>query len=139
MGWLPTLRVGLHYPDLFGGIGAGDPAMWGRTKPQIAIQTIPKLYPNARNVDVFFKNAVAGIQRQSTESADGIVAQGGFATTEVFPRMPHSFGDQISLCQLRDRSDRASDPPQACRGQILHEYAALQSRLLGYHRPADAP
>jgi hypothetical protein len=63
-------------------------------EPQIAIQAIPKLYPNARNVDVFFKNAGAGIQRQSTEFADGIVAQGGFATTEVFPRMPHSFGDQ---------------------------------------------
>src|SRR5579864_4287471 len=62
--------------------------------PQVAIQSIAKLYPNARNVDVFFKNAGAGIQRQSTEFADGIVAAGGFATTEVFPRMPHSFGDQ---------------------------------------------
>ena len=31
---------------------------------------------------------------RSTEFADGIVAQGGFATTEVFPRMPHSFGMQ---------------------------------------------
>jgi enterochelin esterase-like enzyme len=101
MGGAGSYRVGLHFPDLFGGIAAGDPAMWARTEPgpawmepQIAIQTIPKLYPNARNVDVFFKNAGAGIQRQSTEFADGIVAQGGFATTEVFPRMPHSFGDQ---------------------------------------------
>jgi hypothetical protein len=63
-------------------------------QPQINIQAVPKLFPNARNVDVFFKNAGAGIQRQSTEFADGIVAAGGFATTEVFPRMPHSFGDQ---------------------------------------------
>jgi hypothetical protein len=113
--------------------------MWGRTKPQIAIQTIPKFYPNARNVDVFFKNAVAGIQRQSTEFADGIVAQGGFATKEVFPRMPHSFGDQISLCQLRDRSDRASDPPKPAEVKFYTNTLALQSRLLGYHRPADAP
>src|SRR5579862_2081710 len=52
------------------------------------------LFPNARNVDVFFKNAGAGIQRKSTEFADGIIEQGGFATTEVFPRMPHSFGNQ---------------------------------------------
>jgi enterochelin esterase-like enzyme len=101
MGGAGAYRVGLHNPDLFGGISAGDPAMWARPEPgpvwmqpQVAIQSIPKLYPNARNVDVFFKNAGAGLQRQSTEFADGIVAQGGFATTEVFPRMPHSFGDQ---------------------------------------------
>jgi hypothetical protein len=75
--------------------------MWSRAEaspkwmaPQIAIVSVPNLYPSARNVDVFFKNAGAGIQRNSTEFADGIVAQGGFATTEVFPRMPHSFGDQ---------------------------------------------
>ncbi len=101
MGGAGAYRVGLHFPDQFGGIEAGDPAMWARADPgpdwmapQVAIQYIPKLYPNARNVDVFFKNAGAGIQRQNTEFADGIVAQGGFATTEVFPRMPHSFGDQ---------------------------------------------
>jgi enterochelin esterase-like enzyme len=101
MGGFGSYQVGLHFPDLFGGIGAGDPAMWNRPitgpewiQPQIAIQTAGKLYPNARNVDVFFKNAGAGIQRNSTEFADGIVAAGGFATTEVFPRMPHSFGDQ---------------------------------------------
>jgi hypothetical protein len=62
--------------------------------PQVAIHTPLKLYPNARNVDVYFKNAGAGIQRNSTEFADGIVAEGGFATTEVFPRMPHSFGNE---------------------------------------------
>ncbi len=101
MGGAGSYSVGLHYPDLFGGIAAGDPAMWSRAidapkwmEPQIAIQSVPKLYPNARNVDVFFKNAGAGLQRNSTEFADGIVAQGGFATTEVFPRMPHSFGSQ---------------------------------------------
>jgi pimeloyl-ACP methyl ester carboxylesterase len=101
MGGAGSYRVGLHYPDRFGGIAVGDAAMWSRDQPvpdwmapQLAIQSVPKLYPNARNVDVFFKNAGAGIQRQSTEFADGIVAEGGFATTEVFPRMPHSFGDQ---------------------------------------------
>jgi hypothetical protein len=101
MGGAGSYRIGLHNPDRFGGIGAGDPAMWA--KPEIVpawmqaqadIQAAAKLYPNARNVDVFFKNAGAGIQRQSTEFAEGIVAGGGFATTEVFPRMPHSFGDQ---------------------------------------------
>jgi hypothetical protein len=66
----------------------------------VAIVTAPKLYPNARDVDVFFKNAGAGIQRKSTEYADGIVEQGGFATTEVFPRMPHSFGDQYPFANF---------------------------------------
>jgi endo-1,4-beta-xylanase len=101
MGGAGSFMVGLHYPDLFGGVSVGDAAMWSRADPvpdwmapQLAIQSATKLYPNARNLDVFFKNAGAGIQRQSTEFADGIVAQGGFATTEVFPRMPHSFGDQ---------------------------------------------
>jgi len=101
MGGAGSYTLGLHYPDRFGGIGVGDAAMWSRSEPapkwmepQIAIVAAPKLYPNARNVDVFFKNAGAGIQRSSTEFGDGIVAQGGFATTEVFPRMPHSFGDQ---------------------------------------------
>jgi hypothetical protein len=68
--------------------------------PQVAIQSVPKLYPNARNVDVFFKNAGAGIQRGSTEFADGIVAAGGFATNEVFPGMPHSFGNQYPYANL---------------------------------------
>jgi hypothetical protein len=44
---------------------------------------------------------MGGPQRQSTEFADGIVAQGGFATTEVFPRMPHSFGDQYPYAVLK--------------------------------------
>jgi len=101
MGGAGSYTVGLHYPDRFGGISAGDPAMWSKVAdapqwmaPQVAIVSAAKLYPNARNVDVFFKNAGAGIQRRSTEFADGIVEQGGFATTEVFPRMPHSFGDK---------------------------------------------
>jgi endo-1,4-beta-xylanase len=101
MGGAGSFMVGLHYPDHFGGISVGDAAMWNRPErvpdwmaPQVAIQSAAKLYPNARNLDVFFKNAGAGIQRQSSEFADGIVGQGGFATTEVFPRMPHSFGDQ---------------------------------------------
>jgi hypothetical protein len=69
-------------------------------EPQVAIQSPATLYPNARNVDVYFKNAGAGIQRDSTEYADGIVAAGGFATTEVFPRMPHSFGMQYPFANF---------------------------------------
>jgi enterochelin esterase-like enzyme len=107
MGGAGSFTVGLHYPDHFGGISAGDPAMWSRIEdnpewmmPQAAIVNATKLYPNARDVDVFFKNAGAGIQRKSTEFADGIVDQGGFATTEVFPRMPHSFGDQYPFANF---------------------------------------
>ena len=103
MGGAGSYTVGLHHPDQFGGILAGDPAMGPMAaaippdrpkwmEPQIAIVSPPKLYPNARNVDVFFKNAGAGIQRYSTEYSDGIVAEGGFATTEVLPGMPHGFG-----------------------------------------------
>jgi pimeloyl-ACP methyl ester carboxylesterase len=104
MGGAGSYTVGLHHPDQFGGIMAFDPAMGPHAavipddvpkwmEPQIAIVTPAKLYPNARNVDVFFKNAGAGIQRNSTEYSDGIVAQGGFATVEVLPGMPHSFGE----------------------------------------------
>jgi enterochelin esterase-like enzyme len=106
MGGAGSYTVGLHHPDLFGGILAVDPAMWSKEppsedlpewmKPQIAISAVPKLYPNARNVDVFFKNAGAGLQGRSTEFNDGIVAQGGFSTSESFPGMPHSFGNLYS-------------------------------------------
>ena len=103
MGGAGSYTIGLHYPDRFGGIMAGDPASGPKAavippdrpkwmEPQIAIVSPPKLYPNARNVDVFFKNAGEGIQRYSTEFSDGIVAEGGFATVEVLPGMPHSFG-----------------------------------------------
>jgi hypothetical protein len=81
--------------------------MWSKVEerpawmmPQILIVNPTKLYPNARDVDMFFKNAGAGIQRKSTEFADGVVEQGGFATTEVFPRMPHSFGDQYPFANF---------------------------------------
>jgi endo-1,4-beta-xylanase len=107
MGGAGSFTVGLHFPDHFGGISCGDPAMWSHVDerpkwmlPQIYIVNATKLYPNARDVDVFFKNAGAGIQRKSTEFADGIVDQGGFATTEVFPRMPHSFGDQYPFANF---------------------------------------
>ena len=103
MGGAGSYTVGLHQPDHFGGIMAFDPAMGNKAavvqsglpewmQPQIDIVTPSKLYSNARNVDVFFKNAGAGIQRNNTEYSDGIVAQGGFATTEVLPGLPHSFG-----------------------------------------------
>lgn len=106
MGGSGSYTVGLHYPDRFGGIMPIDGAMGARVggaqtppapawmEPQIAIHNPTKLYPNARNVDVFFKNAGAGIQGRSTEFTDGIVEEGGFSTAESFPRMPHNFGDQ---------------------------------------------
>jgi hypothetical protein len=68
--------------------------------PQIAIHTPARLYPNARNVDVFFKNAGEGIQRRSTEFTDGIVDEGGFSTTESFPGMPHNFGDMYAYANF---------------------------------------
>jgi pimeloyl-ACP methyl ester carboxylesterase len=107
MGGAGSYTVGLHHPNLFGGIMPLDPALWSVPEdapkwmgPQIDIVSVPKLYPNARNVDVFFKNAGAGLQRNSTEFTDGIVAAGGFSTTESFPRMPHNFGDQYSYASF---------------------------------------
>lgn len=101
MGGAGSYTVGLHHPDMFGGIMPIDPALWIRPdempkwmEPQAAIMSVPKLYPNARNVDVFFKNAGAGIQKNSTEFNDGIVAEGGFSTSESFPGKPHNFGDE---------------------------------------------
>jgi pimeloyl-ACP methyl ester carboxylesterase len=106
MGGSGSYTVGLHYPDRFGGIMPIDAAMGMRVggqtqpppapawmEPQMAIHSPANLYPNARNVDVFFKNAGAGIQGRSTVFTDGIVEQGGFSTAESFPGMPHSFGD----------------------------------------------
>jgi pimeloyl-ACP methyl ester carboxylesterase len=103
MGGSGSYELGLHYPDRFGGIMPIDAAMGARVgqsrpapawmEPQIAIHSPASLYPNARNVDVFFKNAGAGIQGRSTEFTDGIVEQGGFSTAESFPGMPHNFGD----------------------------------------------
>jgi pimeloyl-ACP methyl ester carboxylesterase len=106
MGGSGSYTVGLHYPDRFGGIMPIDAAMGPRLggqaqarpvpawmAPQVAIHTASNLYPNARNVDVFFKNAGAGIQGRSTEFTDGIVEHGGFSTAESFPGMPHNFGD----------------------------------------------
>jgi len=99
MGGAGSFTVGLHYPDRFGGIMMMDAALGGRLspqqdlpewmKPQTAIQTPAKLYPNARNLDVFLKNAGAGIQGRSTEHTDGIVSHGGFSTSESFPGVPH--------------------------------------------------
>jgi hypothetical protein len=98
----------LHYPDLFGGIMPIDAAMgsgMGRAdaepppawmQPQIKIHSPANLYPNARNVGVFFKNAGDGIQRKSTGHTDGIVTQDGFSTAESFPGMPHNFGDKYA-------------------------------------------
>lgn len=104
MGGAGSFTIGLHYPDHFGGIMPIDPAMWEKMarpepipdwmKAQVDMITPSHLYANARNVDVFFKNAGAGIQRTSTEFSDGIIERGGFSTMESFPRMPHNFGDQ---------------------------------------------
>ena len=104
MGGAGSFTIGLHFPDRFAGIMPIDPAMWdaaARPEPgaewmtaQSEIVKPSHLYTNARNVDVFFKNAGAGLQRKSTEFSDGIIERGGFSTTESFPRMPHNFSDQ---------------------------------------------
>ena len=107
MGGCGTYHIGLHFPDQFGGLTPIDAAMGSRLnrpnpnpvpewmRPQIAIHSPAGLYPNARNARVFFKNAGAGIQGDSTEFTDGIVAQGGFSKAVSFPGMPHNFGDKI--------------------------------------------
>jgi pimeloyl-ACP methyl ester carboxylesterase len=115
MGGSGSYTVGLHYPDQFGGIMPIDAAMGSRLgagaqaqarpvpawmAPQVAIHNPSNLYPNARNVDVFFKNAGAGIQGKSTEFTDGIVEQGGFSTAESFPGMPHNFGDSYAYAHF---------------------------------------
>lgn len=112
MGGCGSYHIGLHYPDLFGGIMPIDAAMGNRVTrpnpepppawmlPQIKIHSPEFLYPNARNVDVFFKNAGDGIQGKSTEFTDGIVTQGGFSTAESFPGMPHNFGDQYAYANF---------------------------------------
>jgi hypothetical protein len=112
MGGSGAYEVGLHYPDRFGGLMPIDAAMGMRVgqqqggpppswmTPQIAIHTPAKLYPNARNLDVFFKNAGAGIQGRSTEFTDGIVEEGGFSTAESFPGMPHNFGDSYAYAHF---------------------------------------
>jgi len=126
MGGAGSYTVGLHYPDRFGGIMPLDPAMGGQMrgqrgvempdwmKPQATATAVDKLYPNARNVDVFFKNAGAGIQKASTEMTDGIVALGGFSTTESFPGMPHNFADQYPygnfIPELINRPIRRNPP-----------------------------
>ncbi|MDP3072932.1 MAG: alpha/beta fold hydrolase [Opitutaceae bacterium] len=108
MGGAGSWLVGLHYPDRFGSITPVDAAMGFRDAvddpqalpawmlPQVALFKPEKLFPNARNVPVFLKNAGAGIQKASTRFSDGVVAEGGFATMESFPGMPHHFAPQIS-------------------------------------------
>jgi len=108
MGGAGSYTLGLHHPNRFGSITPIDPAMGSRItpqddaeapewmKPQVAINSFARLYPNARNVNVFFKNAGAGIGGNSTQYTDGIVAQGGFSTTESFPGLPHHFAPIIS-------------------------------------------
>ena len=113
MGGAGSYTIGLHHPDRFGGITPIDAAM-GRNiappgdipawmKPQIVMYNPYLLYPNARNVDVFMKNAGAGIQRASTEFTDGIVAAGGFSTSESFPNMPHNFGQQYPYAMFESQ------------------------------------
>lgn len=110
MGGAGSYTVGLHHPDRFGSITPIDPAMWSPERdeaglpewaqPQAASVLAPKLYPNARNIPVFFKNAGAGIQKVSTTFSDGIVAAGGFSTMESFPGMPHHWAPQMSYAMF---------------------------------------
>ncbi len=127
MGGAGAFTVGLRQPHLFGGITAIDAAMGaggitgsGRDypdwlKPQTQLFFPDNLFPNARNVPVFLKNAGAGIQKTSTQFTDGIVAEGGFSTTESFPGMPHHFVSRWSyatfLSQLLHKP-AVHSPPQ---------------------------
>ena len=125
MGGAGSYTIGLHHPDRFGGITPIDAAM-GRNiapagdipawmKPQIVMFNPYLLYPNARNLDVFMKNAGAGIQRASTEFTDGIVAAGGFSTSESFPNMPHNFGQQYPYAMFESQvisHPIKRDPPE---------------------------
>lgn len=108
MGGAGAWFVGLRHPDRFGSLTPVDAALGFRDAvespdgsppwmlPQIATFRPDNYFPNARNVPVFLKNAGAGIQGNSTHYGDGVVAKGGFATTESFPGMPHHFAPQIS-------------------------------------------
>ncbi|MGC4111424.1 MAG: alpha/beta hydrolase-fold protein [Nocardioides sp.] len=108
MGGAGSWFVGLRHPDRFGSITPIDAALGFRDAvespdsssawmlPQIATFRPDNYFPNARNIPVFLKNAGAGIQGKSTRYSDGIVAEGGFATMESFPGMPHHFAPQIS-------------------------------------------
>lgn len=108
MGGAGSWLVALHHPDRFGSITPIDAAMGFRDAvdnaeglpawllPQVAAFRPDNLFPNARNVPVFMKNAGAGLQKKSTKFNDGIVAEGGFATMESFPGMPHHFAPQFS-------------------------------------------
>ncbi|MCI0538451.1 MAG: prolyl oligopeptidase family serine peptidase [Verrucomicrobiales bacterium] len=110
MGGAGAFTVGLHYPDRFGSITPIDAAMWNPeqsedalpawAQPQAALVNEGKLSPNARNIPVYFKNAGAGIQKNSTAFTDGIVAHGGFSTAESFPGMPHHFAPQMSYAMF---------------------------------------
>ncbi len=112
MGGAGAYTVGLHYPDRFGSVTPIDAAMWVREekdhpdwmKPQTAMVNATTLFPNARNVPVYFKNAGAGIQKNSTPFTDGIVAQGGFSTAESFPGMPHHFAPQMSYSMFTSQA-----------------------------------
>ncbi len=110
MGGAGAFTVGLHYPDRFGSITPIDAAMWSQresddalpdwAQPQAALVKAANLFPNARNVPVYFKNAGAGIQKNTTTFSDGIVAQRGFSTAESFPGMPHHFAPQMSYAMF---------------------------------------
>lgn len=114
MGGAGSWLVGLHHPDRFGSITPIDAAMGFRDAvdnpegvpgwllPQVAAFRPDNLFPNARNVPVFMKNAGAGIQRDSTKFSGGVVAAGGFATMESFPGMPHHFAPQFSYAAFTD-------------------------------------
>lgn len=109
MGGAGSWFVGLRHPDRFGSITPIDAAMgFGNAadvpanlpdwmQPQVALFRPDNYFPNARNIPVFMKNAGNGIQKTSTRFSDGVVAEGGFATMESFPGMPHYWAPQMSF------------------------------------------
>ena len=150
MGGSGSYTVGLHYPDRFGGImpidaatgarvgGAQTPPAPAWMEPQIAIHSPPSSTPTPATWMCSSRTRARASRATRPNSPTASWTQGGFSTAESFPGMPHNFGDQYPYAHFVTELIAAPDPAQALRGQVLHQHAALQPRLLGHHRPADA-
>ncbi len=139
MGGAGAWMVGLHYPDRFGSITPIDAAMgfddelsnptalpaWMR--PQTVMFGQENLFPNARNVLVYLKNAGAGIQTDSTVFMDGVVAAGGFATTEFFPGKGHYWARELSHAMFTAQATQVPTPTAPPEVKFM-------TNTLRYHR-----
>ena len=146
MGGYGSSIVGLHYPDHFGGISVGDAAMWGGLPkvpdwmaPQVAIQSVHEALSQRAQRRRLLQERRRGHPAGSRPSSPTASwPQGGFATTEVFPRMPHSFGMQYPYANFVTEVTGHPIKRKPAVGEILYQHAPLQRCVLGDHRPADA-